>query len=109
MGTSIADLVKRFKQEWMRQCKPEMIRQACRDASQRWTDRMLGPVAMLPQGPEASRSASQRPWTTCEPGKRRIAIRAILASSRGQARSKGKTVVRISSARPSRQVVPRSS
>lgn len=49
MGDSIADLVKRFKQEWMRQCEPEMIRQACRDASQRWTNRMLGPVATLPR------------------------------------------------------------
>ena len=47
MAHSITDLVKRFKQDWMRELEPQMIERACHEVGYVWTERMLGPVMTL--------------------------------------------------------------
>lgn len=45
--TSIADVLRRFKQQWTTELEPEAIRQACGDAGMRWHESKLNPVTLI--------------------------------------------------------------
>ena len=44
---SVTQIVKQFKQNWIKELDDDSIAQACRDAGMTWLDSMLNPVVTV--------------------------------------------------------------